>query len=48
MIEWNPAAGFYASIGAEQMSEWVPYRLGGDALRALAAQAEAADTHPGD
>ncbi|MGC4853889.1 N-acetyltransferase family protein [Micromonospora sp. DT4] len=48
MIEWNPAAGFYASIGAEQMSEWVPYRLSGDALRDLAAQAEAADTHPGD
>ncbi|MET8279369.1 GNAT family N-acetyltransferase [Micromonospora sp. NPDC005174] len=48
MIEWNPAAGFYASIGAEQMSEWVPYRLSGDALRALAARAEAADTHPGD
>ncbi|MCF0096218.1 GNAT family N-acetyltransferase [Micromonospora sp. MH99] len=48
MIEWNPAAGFYASIGAEQMSEWVPYRLSGDALRDLAAQAEAADTRPND
>ncbi|MFI5929535.1 GNAT family N-acetyltransferase [Micromonospora sp. NPDC051543] len=48
MIEWNPAAGFYASIGAEQMNEWVPYRLSGDALRDLAAQAEAAETRPGD
>ncbi|MFG3711326.1 GNAT family N-acetyltransferase [Micromonospora sp. NPDC047730] len=39
MIDWNPAAGFYASIGARQMSEWVPYRLSGDALAGLAAQA---------
>ncbi|WP_433115257.1 N-acetyltransferase family protein [Micromonospora sp. CA-246542] len=48
MLEWNPAAGFYASIGAEQLNEWVPYRLSGDALRVLAAQAEAADTRSGD
>ncbi|RLP90258.1 GNAT family N-acetyltransferase [Micromonospora sp. BL4] len=48
MIDWNPAAGFYASIGAEQMSEWVPYRLSGDALRDLASQATAAGTRPGD
>ncbi|SCE94705.1 L-amino acid N-acyltransferase YncA [Micromonospora coriariae] len=48
MIDWNPAAGFYASIGAEQMSEWVPYRLSGDALRDLASQAAAAGTRPGD
>ncbi|WP_422736738.1 GNAT family N-acetyltransferase [Micromonospora sp. WMMD729] len=48
MIEWNPAAGFYASIGAQQLNEWVPYRLSGDALRDLATQAEAAATHPGD
>ncbi|MEU5912496.1 GNAT family N-acetyltransferase [Micromonospora sp. NPDC047527] len=40
MINWNPAAGFYASIGAEQMSEWVPYRLSGDALHGLAAQGQ--------
>ncbi|MEW2428047.1 GNAT family N-acetyltransferase [Micromonospora sp. NPDC047644] len=39
MIDWNPAAGFYASIGAEQMSEWVAYRLSGAALRELAEQA---------
>ncbi|WP_410811753.1 GNAT family N-acetyltransferase [Micromonospora sp. 067-2] len=48
MIDWNPAAGFYASIGAEPMSEWVPYRLSGDALSALAAQAAAAGTRAGD
>ncbi|KAB1922992.1 GNAT family N-acetyltransferase [Micromonospora noduli] len=44
MIDWNPAAGFYASIGAEQMSEWVPYRLSGAALRELAGHATTAGT----
>ncbi|MBM7490656.1 GNAT superfamily N-acetyltransferase [Micromonospora luteifusca] len=48
MINWNPAAGFYASIGAEQMSEWIPYRLSGDALRQLANQATAAGTRTDD
>ena len=46
MINWNPAAGFYASIGAEQMSEWVPYRLSGDALNDLATQVRAAAARP--
>ncbi|MFD0785585.1 GNAT family N-acetyltransferase [Micromonospora azadirachtae] len=44
MINWNPAAGFYAAIGAEKMDEWVPYRLSGEALRGLAAQAVTAPT----
>ncbi|MBG6069831.1 GNAT family N-acetyltransferase [Micromonospora ureilytica] len=48
MIDWNPAAGFYAAIGAEQMSEWVAYRLSGDALRALADHATTADTRTAD
>ena len=39
MIDWNPAARFYASIGAAPMDEWVPYRLTGPALADLAAQA---------
>ncbi|KKK07163.1 GNAT family N-acetyltransferase [Micromonospora sp. HK10] len=47
MINWNPAARFYAAIGATPMDEWVPYRLTGPALHALAAQASAAATHPG-
>ncbi|MEU8130481.1 GNAT family N-acetyltransferase [Micromonospora sp. NPDC049049] len=47
MIDWNPAAGFYASIGAEQMSEWVAYRLSGTALRELAEQATTAGTRNG-
>jgi GNAT superfamily N-acetyltransferase len=42
MINWNPAARFYAAIGATQLDEWVPYRLSGEALHDLAAQATAA------
>jgi GNAT superfamily N-acetyltransferase len=37
MINWNPARDFYRAIGAEPMDEWVPYRLTGPALRALAS-----------
>ncbi|WP_091290808.1 GNAT family N-acetyltransferase [Micromonospora halophytica] len=46
MIHWNPAAHFYASIGATSMDEWVPYRLAGPALHSLAAQAETAPARP--
>ena len=44
MIDWNPAAGFYQAIDAVQMDEWLPYRLTGPALRALAARAPAPGT----
>jgi GNAT superfamily N-acetyltransferase len=37
MIHWNPAAGFYRAIDAAPLDEWVPYRLTGTALRALAS-----------
>ncbi|MEU9826757.1 GNAT family N-acetyltransferase [Micromonospora chersina] len=46
MINWNPAARFYAAIGATPMDEWVPYRLAGPALHELAAQVPAAPTQP--
>jgi GNAT superfamily N-acetyltransferase len=36
MLDWNPAAGFYAAIGAQARTDWVPYRLSGEALRRLA------------
>jgi len=39
VLHWNPAREFYHAIGAKPMDEWVPYRLDGDRLRALAAQA---------
>ena len=37
MLSWNPAAEFYAAIGAEVVSDWVPYRLSGDPLHRLAS-----------
>jgi len=37
VLHWNPAREFYHAIGAVAMDEWVPYRLTGAPLRALAA-----------
>jgi len=39
VLHWNPAREFYAAIGATAMDEWIPYRLTGEPLRALAAGA---------
>ncbi|QMW23485.1 GNAT family N-acetyltransferase [Sandaracinobacteroides saxicola] len=40
VLDWNkPAIGFYRSLGAEPMEEWTVYRLQGDALKRLAADA---------
>ncbi|WP_437615640.1 N-acetyltransferase family protein [Erwinia sp. V71] len=37
VLDWNqPAIDFYLSIGAKPQSEWVRYRLDGDALLAFA------------
>ena len=37
VLDWNtPAIAFYQSLGAEPQSEWVRYRLAGEALNALA------------
>lgn len=37
VLDWNePAIGFFHSIGARRVDEFVPYRLTGDALRRLA------------
>lgn len=39
VLDWNtPAIGFYESLGAKAMNEWTVYRLGGDALKKLAAE----------
>jgi GNAT superfamily N-acetyltransferase len=36
-LDWNePALGFYRSLGAKSMGEWVTQRFEGEALRALA------------
>ncbi|WP_432986066.1 N-acetyltransferase family protein [Dactylosporangium sp. CA-233914] len=37
VLDWNPARGFYEALGAGPKSEWVPYRLCGAPLAALAA-----------
>ena len=42
VLDWNtPSIGFYRSIGAVAMDEWVRYRLDGPALAALASPAGA-------
>jgi GNAT superfamily N-acetyltransferase len=40
VLDWNQSAiRFYESLGAQAQSEWTIYRVTGDALTALAAQA---------
>ncbi|KVO54568.1 GNAT family N-acetyltransferase [Burkholderia stagnalis] len=42
VLDWNePAIRFYERVGAAPQSEWVRYRLAGDALRAFADAAPA-------
>jgi GNAT superfamily N-acetyltransferase len=36
VLHWNPARDFYQAIGASAMDEWIPYRIEGEPLRALA------------
>ena len=36
VLDWNPARDFYAAIGADALTEWIPYRVDGEALRRLA------------
>ncbi len=41
VLDWNaPAIGFYRSLGAKPMQEWIVNRLTGDDLRALARASE--------
>jgi GNAT superfamily N-acetyltransferase len=40
VLDWNtPSRDFYAALGAEGLTEWVPYRAQGDALANLARMA---------
>jgi hypothetical protein len=40
VLDWNsPARGFYESLGADALTEWIPYRLTGQQLVELAASA---------
>ena len=36
VLHWNPARRFYERLRFEQMRDWLPYRLSGAELRALA------------
>ena len=39
VLHWNPAREFYRRLGMTYMEEWLPYRLAGEELQALAAEA---------
>ena len=40
VLDWNtPSIEFYDSLGAKPQSEWIRYRMTGEALQALAQQA---------
>jgi GNAT superfamily N-acetyltransferase len=39
VLDWNPAAEFYAALGATVTADWLPYRLTGPALHRLAGRA---------
>lgn len=43
VLDWNPARGFYERIGFRWIRNWLPYRLSGDALMALAATSSSKD-----
>ena len=36
VLEWNPAREFYHRLGITHQEEWLPYRISGEALQALA------------
>lgn len=36
VLDWNPARDFYGRLGFTQMASWLPYRLSGEAIAALA------------
>jgi len=36
VLEWNPAREFYRRLGVEHRADWLPYRVAGAALKALA------------
>jgi len=39
VLHWNPARPFYHHLGMGHLEEWLPYRLSGEALHSLAAEA---------
>ncbi len=41
VLHWNPARHFYERLGIRHLDEWLPHRLSGGDLAALAAEGEA-------
>lgn len=42
VLDWNPARGFYERLGYRWIRNWLPYRLSGEALVALASSSSKA------
>lgn len=40
VLDWNPARGFYDRLGFRHQQGWLPYRVDGEALAQLAADAD--------
>jgi len=40
VLDWNPARGFYERLGIHLNQGWLPYRVRGEALTRLAAEAQ--------
>ncbi len=38
VLHWNPARAFYRRLGFDHNTDWLPYRMGGARLEALAAE----------
>lgn len=36
VLDWNPARGFYHKLGFQHQTDWLPYRINGEALEQLA------------
>jgi GNAT superfamily N-acetyltransferase len=38
VLYWNPAREVYHALGMQHLDEWLPYRISGEALKALASR----------
>jgi len=45
VLQWNPARAFYERLDFRQSTDWLPYRLSGQALRALAEEDDGESSH---
>lgn len=43
VLDWNPARGFYESLGMAHQAEWLAYRMEADAIARLASDAPAVE-----